>query len=72
MKRNIHIPFEFHCSICGNTSDLDIEVESSSDYFLIDVGCPHCGEPFPDNIDKEVDREVSNYYDGRATIYEDR
>ena len=69
MKR-LHT-MEYCCAHCGNITDLTIEVESSSDYYLLDDECPQCGWSLPDNINDETHKAVINYLLGRDDYLKD-
>jgi len=71
MKHRHYTALEYYCNRCCNISDLTIEVESPSDYYLLGETCPHCGEALPDNINDEVYKAVVNYFAGRADYLKD-
>ena len=66
MKHVHYTVFDYCCAKCGNRSDLAIEVESPSDYYLLDTDCPLCGESLPENISDKVYHAVVNYFAGKA------
>lgn len=51
-----------------------IEVESPSDYYLLEYECAHCGEPIleTDDVAKMVYNAVVDYYAGRSDYLKDR
>jgi predicted nucleic acid-binding Zn ribbon protein len=71
--RHVHYTtLDYCCNQCGSSSDLAIEVESPSDYYLLDTDCPHCGAALPDNINDDAYKAVTNYFAGRADYLQDR
>lgn len=69
MKHVHYTVLDYCCNQCGSSSDLAIEVESPSDYYLLDTECPLCGGGLPDNINDDVYKAVTNYFAGRADYF---
>jgi hypothetical protein len=72
MKNRQYTTLDYCCAQCGGQSDLEIEVDSPSDYYLLDTECPLCGAVLPDNVNDDALKAVTNYYSGRADYLEDR
>ena len=74
MKHRRYTSLNYHCKSCEKSSILEIEVESLSDYYLIEYECSHCGEPIleTDDVGKIVYNAVVDYYLGHADYLKDR
>ena len=63
----------YYCKSCKKSSVVEIEVESLSDYYIIEYECSHCGKPIleTDDMGKIVYNAVVDYYSGRADYLKD-
>ena len=59
---------KFTCENCKEEVQLEVEVESPSDYYLLDENCPECNKKFPESVNDVVYNAISNYYAGIADL----
>ena len=52
----------YFCPNCKKGVELEVDVESPSDYYLLDDSCPECNTKLPDSINDIVYKHVTNYY----------
>lgn len=62
---------EFNCVGCQEHVDLEVEIESQSDYYF-DDSCPHCGAALPFEVAESIPDKVVDYLVGSAEYLEDR
>lgn len=61
------VSHSYRCSNCQKIVLLVVEIESPSDYYILDDSCPECGHPTPD-ID--VSESIRDFYAFRNDIEE--
>ncbi len=59
----------YHCPFCKKDVELEIEIESPSDYYLLDDVCPECCHPLPEDID--IYGAVMDHYACQADLLHD-
>jgi hypothetical protein len=67
----MHTQFDHICAACCSHTELEVEIDSPSDYYLLDTECPICGAELPDSINDEVAKTVTDYYAGQADFIHD-
>lgn len=63
--------FSYHCRECKEDVQLEMEIDSPSDYYLLDRECPSCGVDI-DEDKLRLDQKAADHYAGRADDYRDR
>jgi hypothetical protein len=71
MPRVKYMTVQFECVGCHQHVDLEVEVESLSDYYFED-SCPHCGAALPFEITQSIPDRVVDHFVGEAEYLEDR
>jgi transcription elongation factor Elf1 len=62
---------EWSCPHCGQMTEIQIEIESPSDYIACS-DCEHCGKEISDpRLDQKVYATVIDYYSGKADYLKD-
>jgi transcription elongation factor Elf1 len=62
---------QWNCPHCGELTDIDVEIESPSDYIAC-ADCEHCGKEISDpKLDQQVYQAVINHYSGKADYLKD-
>lgn len=60
-----YVTLNYDCPVCNKTTDIEIEVESPSDYYM-DTECPECGAPLSSKFLDNVPVEIASELAGRA------
>jgi len=60
------VSFKYGCLYCSKDVLLAVEVESPSDYYLMDEFCPECNRPLPNDLD--VSSSVTDFYSFQADM----
>lgn len=66
-----YMTLDYYCKHCGNESEIEVEVESPSDY-VMDDKCPRCGADLDDNFQMNVPVEIASHLAGQAEYLRDR
>ncbi len=53
---------KWKCPSCGEVVDLEVEIESKIDYYLLEDECPSCFCDFPEELDCIVHQVVMDYF----------
>lgn len=56
----------YACPSCKEELELEVEIDSPSDYYLLDENCEKCGTKFPESVHDKVFEEIPDYYAGLA------
>lgn len=60
------VSFQYKCPYCSEDALLAVEIESPSDYSIMDDACPECAHLLPDGLD--VSSSVIDFYAFQADI----
>ena len=64
--------FNYTCPNCQLFVKLEVQIDSPSEYYLLDERCPECNVKFHNSIYDEIASEVMDYYILKAEYFCDR
>lgn len=66
-----YMTVEFECVGCKEHVDLEVKIESPSDYYHED-SCPHCGATIPLEVSESISDKVVDHLVGKTEYLEDK
>lgn len=64
--------FNYICPNCNKEVELEVSIDSPSDYYLLEDICSECSVAFPDSVNDLVYDKVIDYYSGKADLLYDK